>query len=165
MPVKKAVKSEEKAQVVRNKVEWTWVDDDDVVQTYTKLLKRPKGKEARKLMPTVLQFMGEMAELGASEQDLEDIDAGTLLSQLGLIQKFWEDEMYEEKLFPFILQIEGAEEQRIYDDELTMIEIINSVATAAQYLIEESFSRPEVQEALKKSDGGEQKAAEGEKAS
>lgn len=137
-------------QKVLNKITWVWEGEDGEVHTYEKRLRPPKGRLARQMMPRVLRFMGEVADITEGQKSIPG-----LTGQLGVIEKFWTDPAYENELFPFILQLETDEERRIVDEELTMVEIIQSITEAAQYLISESFQRKDVQEALKKSDGGE----------
>jgi len=135
---------------VRNKILMQWTDDDGKENEYLILLRRPKGRKARLLMPRVLQFLGQVSDVSAK---IEDEDQ-SFAAQTKVMDTFFTQA--NEELFRFILQIdEDPEGQRILEDEMTLIDTIQCVTEAARYMVEESLNRPEVQRALKKSGGDE----------
>ena len=140
-------------RVVRNKLVFAWADDDGNVKTYEKLLHRPKGKTAREALPKVLKFMKNIA---AIQEQLDKAKQDDVIAQMGLVEQFFTEE--NEQLFPIILQLENQADQDAFG-ELNPVAVLDLVVQASEYIISESFNRPDVQVALKKSDG------EGEKAS
>lgn len=150
MATKKKVAEEIK---VVNKIVLAWVDEDGQTHEYIKRLKRPKGRFARIMLPRVLKFVSQLAEHESKLDDTTDI-----FSQMELIEQFFTAE--NEELFPFVLQLDTDEEKRILEEELSPGETLRAVSEAAGYIISESFSRPEVEAALKKSDGEELKEVE-----
>lgn len=140
--------------VVRNKIVMAAEREDEALVEFVRLLKRPKGRRAREMMPKVLKFMGKLSELQAN------MNSSNPLAIADFVEAIWGDPSFERELLPFVLQMEGEEDVKKLTDEFMSLDIINAFSKAAQYLIEESFQRPEVQQALKKSDGEEPKAAQ-----
>ncbi len=149
-------KSETQELEVRNKIVLVWVDDDGNSHEHAKLLKRPKGKPAREFMPKVLGFL---SEIGDYQTELDKNQDDSLSGQTEMITRF---QKYED-LFPFILQLQDGDKvtdeegMRILNEELTTVELMEPVFKAAEYIVSESLHRPEVEQALKKSDGEEPK--------
>ena len=114
---------------------------------YVKRLAVPKGRQARKTMPKLLNFMAALSDKG----DVFDAANENLGGMVDLIETIWDYDNFEEELVPFALQMTSAEEQQLLENEFTLIEIMEAFMVAAQYLIESSLNKPEVQEALKKS--------------
>jgi hypothetical protein len=132
---------------VRNKLIFVWADDDGDVQTYEKLLHRPKGKTAREALPKVLKFMKNIASI---QEQLDKAKQDDVVAQMGLVEQFFTEE--NEGLFPIILQLENQADQDAFD-ELNPVAVLDLVVKASEYIISESFNRPDVQVALKKSAG------------
>lgn len=109
-------------------------------------LKRPKGRKAREMMPKVLAFMSDLSKVADDGGDADDIE-----SVLSLVNKFWSAEVFENELVPFVLQMESEDDKKYLNEECTIVDIIDGFTKAAQFLIEESFQRKEVQEAMGKS--------------
>lgn len=112
---------------------------------YEKVLhiERPKGKIARKMMPKILDFMASIKDMNSGETELESV--------LNLINTFWSMEEFEEVLVPYVLGLDDEQGRQYLDENCTIIELIESFTKAANFLIEESFSKAEVQQALGKS--------------
>lgn len=125
---------------------------------YTKKLKVPKGRVARKTMPALLDFMATLSD----KEDVLDANSQNMSGMVTLISDIWDYDNFEEELVPFALQMLTSEEQELLANEFTLIEIMEAFMVAAQYLIESSLSKPEVQEALKKSKTGVEAAKEAE---
>lgn len=112
-------------------------------------IKAPRGKKARLMMPKVLNFMSKVAErqreAGKEEEglDFEEINA--------MLSAFWSTDEFEDSLVPFVLGLDDPEGRKYLEDNGTTMDIVASFMVAAQYLIEESFGRKEVQAALGKS--------------
>ena len=151
-----ATKKQPETPEVRNKVTIFWFDDDGNQHEHVIRLKRPKGRAARQAMPRVLAFL---SDIGDYQTEIEKAGDQSIGAQAELINKF---EAHED-LFPFILQVEDNSETGKVLEDLTIIELMEPVFNAAQYLVSESLNRPEVQQALKKLDGAT--PAEGETSS
>lgn len=112
-------------------------------------LKAPRGKKARVMMPRILSFMSAVAEKqrasGKEEDglDFEEINA--------MLTAFWSNNDFEDILVPFVLGLDDPEGKKYLEENGTTMDIVASFMAAAQYMIEESFGRKEVQAALGKS--------------
>lgn len=126
----------------RNKI----VLNEGYEEEKTIYLKRPKGRKAREMMPKVLSFMSELS-LEADEDGNADVETVSVL-----IGRFWSKEEFEDTLLPFVLQMEDEEGRKYLEEECTVVDILDAFSKAASYLIEESFQRKEVEEALGKSE-------------
>ncbi|NJO31717.1 MAG: hypothetical protein HC874_32330 [Richelia sp. SL_2_1] len=104
---------------------------------------RPKGRKAREMMPKILSFMGKLKDLRQDENDLDSI--------LGLVDAFWSREEFENVLVPYVLGLDNPEGMKFLDENCTMVEIMEAFSSASGFLIEQSFSRRDVQAALGKS--------------
>jgi hypothetical protein len=145
-----ATKKKETPEVeVRNMVVLEWVDDDGEIQQYEKRLRRPKGRQARLTLPRIFAFLGKIADMAQTEE------TDSFSDQTKMMSEFFTQE--NEELFPIILQLETDEELEILEEKMAAIDVINAVTRAAEYTMSESLQRPEVQQALKKSDGDEPK--------
>ena len=113
-------------------------------------LNRPKGRKAREMMPKVLAFMTELSKQQEDATDVESVSR--------LILQFWSKSEFEEMLVPFVLQMDTQEGRKYLDENCTLVEILDAFSKAAQYLIEESFQRKEVEEAMGKSNVEAQEA-------
>jgi hypothetical protein len=122
-------------------------------------LNKPKGRKAREMMPKVLAFMSELSKSqdNGSVSDVEEVS--------NMMLKFWSKSEFEDVLVPFVLQMDTVEGKRYLDENCTTVEIIDAFSKAAQYLIEESFQRAEVEEALGKSTEEAQEARKAKKVS
>lgn len=127
---------------VRNKI----VIGEGTDYEKTILLQRPKGRRAREMMPKVLDFMTKLSQV-------QESGSGGVSDVSKLIGAFWDYEEFEKTLVPYVLQMEDDEGRRYLNEEGTLGDILDAYIQAAQYLIEESFNRKEVQEALGKSKG------------
>lgn len=105
---------------------------------------RPKGAEARKMMPRVLGFAAKMQGLKQDEQD-------NIGSVLALVEAFWGFEEFENSLLPYVLGLNDEKGRKYLNENCTMMELMDAFNSAAGFLIEESFARAEVQAALGKS--------------
>ena len=142
--------------VVVNKSSSVIVIAEGTDYEYTKTLQVPKGRQARKTMPKLLNFMSKLADKGDVFQAAES-DLGTMVE---LIESIWDYDNFEEELVPFALQMTGQKEQELLENEFTLIQIMEAFMVAAQFMIEASLNKPEVQEALKKSKPAVEAAAE-----
>lgn len=125
---------------LRNKI----VLAEGTLDERTIYLNRPKGRKSREMMPKVLAFMTEL-----SKQQTESANDTESVSKL--ILQFWSKSEFEDELVPFVLQLDTTDGRKYLDENLTTVEMIDAFSKAAQYLIEESFQRKEVEEALGKS--------------
>lgn len=123
-----------------------YFDDNDNALTFKKTLYRPKGKISRKKLPMLLDFMTKLQESNVDINDTEDVNR-----MIMVIKKIWGENQFEEELVPFVLQMYSPEEQKILNEQLTSLEILEPFMEAAQWTMEQAFSKPEVKEALKKS--------------
>ena len=126
---------------LRNKIVLSEGTEDE----RTIYLNRPKGRRAREMMPKVLAFM---AELSKNTDDNGDTDVEQASA---LVDKFWNRDEFEEVLVPFVLQMDDESGRKYLDNNCTTVEILDAFSSAASYLVEESFSRKEVEEAMGKS--------------
>lgn len=106
-------------------------------------LERPKGRKSREMMPKVLSFMAQLKDLRQDENDLGSI--------LALVDAFWTRDEFENILVPYVLGLDNPEGRKYLDENCTMVEIMEAFSSAANFLIEQSFARREVQAALGKS--------------
>lgn len=123
---------------VKNKI----VLAEGTEQEKTIYLQKPKGRKARETMPKVLTFMAELSK-NTGSNDMNTVS--------NLVSTLWSKSDFEDNLVPFVLQLDNPEGRRYLDENCTLVEILEAFSKAAQYLLEESFQRPEVQEALGKS--------------
>lgn len=141
--------------VVRNLVVLYYYDDEtDERKEYEKRLRRPKGRAARIKLPTVIRFLSEIADLQA---EIEASGDETISANARLLEEFFTEK--NEDLFAYVLQLDTGEEQTILEN-MQAFDVLEVVIEAANYLIDASFNRPEVQQALKKSDGEEPEVEE-----
>lgn len=110
-------------------------------------LKPLRGKNARYMMPKVLAFLAKMRNMQESSDQFET--AVTLMDLL------WSNNEFEEVILPFVLGV-STEELENYGN----MDLITIFSEAANYLIESTFSRREVQAAMGKSDEEAQKEAQ-----
>lgn len=106
-------------------------------------LNKPKGRAAREMMPKVLKFMNGLASVQKSE-------AGGLSEVVDIISAFWDYKEFEDVLVPYVLQLNDPKGREYLDTECTSADILDAFTKAAQFLIDESFNKKEVQEALGK---------------
>lgn len=121
---------------------------------YEKVLyiESPKGRKAREKMPKVLAFAAKLQGLRSDERsDLETI--------LQMVDTFWGMSEFENELVPYVLGLDTEDGKKYLDENCTMVEVIDAFNEAAGFLIERSFNRVEVQEALGKSENEAQKEA------
>lgn len=109
----------------------------------TVYVERPKGRKAREMMPKVLSFMAKLRDLKQDETDIDSI--------LSLVDAFWSRTEFENELVPYVLGMDTPEGKEWLNDNGTIVEIMEAFSTAANFLIEQSFSKAEVQAALGKS--------------
>ena len=145
-----ATKKETPVVEVRNLVVLEWVDDEGEPQRYEKHLRRPKGRKARLFLPKIFSFLGKIADMAQTEE------SDSFEDQTAMMSEFFTEE--NEELFPYILQLENEEELEILEERMAAIDVINAVTKAAEFTMSESLQRPEVEQALKKSDGDEPEA-------
>lgn len=115
---------------------------------YTKILKIPKGREARQKLPMLLEFMNKIQELGGDEGEDAAQDFGRISK---MVSTTWGFDQFEEELLPFALQMTSNKERKLLEEEFTLFEILQAFMQAAQYNIFSSISGEEVELALKKS--------------
>ena len=101
----------------------------------------PKGRKAREKMPKVLGFAAKLQGLRSDERS----DLDTILQ---MVDTFWGVETFENELVPYVLGLDNDEGRKYLDENCTMVEVIDAFNEAAGFLIERSFNRAEVQEAL-----------------
>lgn len=120
----------------------------------TILLRVPRGREARKktaqLLPSLTNIDAFKDTDGRKEMSFADI--------IKMIEQFWKFEEFEEVLLPFALQLE---EDLDYLEELTLMEAFEAFMKAAMYIVSGGATE-EAREALKKSGGEDERAAEAE---
>lgn len=109
------------------------------------IINRPKGAAARAYMPEVIKFMQHMRKAFGDKAMLEENDL------LEVILTFWEMEKFEKELVPFVLNLDNPDGRKYLQENGTMGEILEAFLEASQWLVVNSFGRPEVQEALGKS--------------
>lgn len=129
------------------KLELTYVDDNDNTIVYKKVLKRPKGRAARKSLPLLLDFMEKLQATGTS---FNDDDPAQMIS---LIKSIWNYQQFEEELIPLVLQFNTDKERKLLDEEFTVIELLEPFFEAVSWTIQESLNKEGVQTALGKSKG------------
>jgi len=110
-------------------------------------LENPKGKMARKIIPKVLDFMDKLQK----SQEEGDQEAETLAGIVRMLNVFWDEDEFEEVIAPFVLQLNTPEGRKYLEENVTVGEMISAFTQAANYLIEASFGREDVQEAVGKS--------------
>lgn len=110
----------------------------------TLYIDRPKGRKAREMMPKVLSFAAKLQQLRADEKD--NLDAFLML-----VEAFWGQAEFEETLLPYVLGLDNDAGKKYLNENCTLVELMEAFNDAAGFLIEQSFSRPEVQAALGKS--------------
>lgn len=133
---------------IRNKI----VLGEGTDQEKTIYLSKPKGRKAREMMPKVLAFMSELSKNQSSGKKNTMDEVSKTISQ------FWSKTEFESELLPFVLQLDTIDGRTYLEENCTIGEILQSFTKAAQYLIEESFQREEVQDALGKSQDEAQEA-------
>lgn len=126
----------------------------------TVYLTKPKGRKAREIMATVLEFMNKLQKTQASG----DADQNSLMGIITLLNVFWTGSEFEDVIAPFVLQLDNPEGRKYLDEQVSTGEMLNSFIKAAEYLIESSFGQAEVQEALGKSNDEAQEAPKNKKA-
>lgn len=105
------------------------------------ILPKPRGRRAREMMPKLTSFMKSVtASEGADDTDI-----------LETIQRFWDQSEFEDVLVPYVLGLEDPEGREYLNEECTTVDILNAFMEAATHIIMSSSNRPEVVEALKKS--------------
>lgn len=110
----------------------------------TVYIEKPKGRKAREMMPKVLSFAAKLQQLRADEKD-------NIETFLALVEAFWGQNDFEEVLLPYVLGLDNPEGRKYLNENCTLVELMEAFNVAAGFLIEQSFSKPEVQAALGKS--------------
>jgi hypothetical protein len=110
----------------------------------TLYIERPKGRRSREMMPKVLSFAAKLQDLKTEEQTNLD----TILQ---MVDTFWGLDEFENVLVPYVLGLDNPEGLEFLKNNGTMVEVIDAFNEAAGFLIDQSFSRAETQEALGKS--------------
>ncbi len=115
------------------------------------MLKPPQGRNARTKMPKVLSFMRRLEQL-----QKENVDKDSADQAISFMDFLWAESEFEESILPFALQMESLDDKKYLDEHGAPLEIVNAFMKAAQYLVEKSYEREDVQAAIKKSDNGGQ---------